>query len=266
MRRAATLLAALWLAGCAADTASQFKAVEAAYKAEGLLRTAIAPKDAPFTNADLERNFVEIALYTEYGEEGVELKRTEHALSRWEEPIAYHLVGADVTNVDRSVVRDLTLRLERLSGIGIEERREPSNANFYIFVLNEPEREAVLASFEEKLGPEGVEFQRFWTESQLSPCIAQTYHDQGKGRAITLAFIFIKAEISGIYRKSCFHEEIVQAISFVGDFRVDEPAEAFEIDRGRALHVEEILDCEILDVPVLIVESLRDAADDPVVR
>ena len=61
---------------------------------EGLLRTERTPMDARFTNQDLARNFLRIALFREYrrDENGLIEERTPTRLSRWEQPVRYQIV------------------------------------------------------------------------------------------------------------------------------------------------------------------------------
>ena len=73
-----------------------------------------------------------------------------------------------------------------------------------------------LEAFEKKFGEDGVKFQRLWTNNVTYPCVAQFYENED-GTGISFAMVLVKAELEGVFRKSCFHEEIVQSFGLLND-------------------------------------------------
>lgn len=215
MRAAALLL--FGLAGCAGDDAALYRDYAAILAAEGGLRQEAAPADAPFSNADLASNFERIALNREYRREGGALVQatTPALVSRWEEPIRYQVVGAGVTAADRAEYAALAARLSRLTGLDLAET--DGEPNLSILILGAEERAAFVRALEaDRPGP-GMPLVGRWAEEIGYPCIGQVgFRDAASGR-ITGAMIFIKAELEGLLRRSCIHEELAQTLGLMND-------------------------------------------------
>lgn len=205
------LAASLILAACA-NTTERYESYTTALQAKGKMRTERDPDDAPFTKDDLARNFIKIAMYSEYDEE-LAAKPTEKTLGRWEEPIRYTFFGKGVTREDRKQMRELAFRVSHLTGQKIEPISNKSN--FVIMYLDEAERRKINQEFQERWGDEFAEFNVRWASSWRNPCIGRLFYNK-KGE-ITLGLVFIRNEIEGLFRESCLHEEIIQTLGLTND-------------------------------------------------
>ena len=103
--------------------ARHYAGVQARLLAQGRLRTDTAPEDAPWTNQDLERNFVSIALFDEYTNRGgllVEATTASH-LRRWADPVRIRLlfgetVSPAIRETDRLAMQGLVRQLRAATG------------------------------------------------------------------------------------------------------------------------------------------------------
>lgn len=210
-------LAALALSGCV-DQAAQYRNYSQDVAASGGLRTETAPADATFDDADLARNFERIAFFTEYSQDDGPLVQEETAstLSRWETPVRIRLAGEGVRNADRASYRTLSRRLAKLTGVDIRVVSR-GEADVSVYIFTEEERTA----FREELGDER-DNERFqiltdWVEQFRYPCVAMVGYGSEQRGAITGALIVIKAELEGVMRESCIHEELTQAMGLMND-------------------------------------------------
>lgn len=217
IKAGAALGVALMAAGCAVDDRQHYQSVVEGLRQQGGFRTATAPSDAPFTNEDLARNFIEIALHSEYEEGGLTETRVASTLSRWETPVRFAMAGSELTIGDKLELRNFTARMQRLTALDFTEVDDFADANFFVFLLNDEERDGYLELFEEKLGEKRAAFQRQWAENRRYPCVGQYYSDDESSDKITFAIVLIKAELGSLFRKSCIHEEVAQTLGLPND-------------------------------------------------
>ena len=210
-RTGLALAAGLWLAACA-NTTERYESYTASLQAKGKMRTDVEPEDAPFTQEDLARNFIKIAMYSEFNDD-LEPAATEKRLGRWEKPIRYAFFGRGVTSEDRREMRELAIRLSRLTGQKIEPIAK--EANFAIMYLDEEERTSFNEMSKERWGEEFAEFNVRWASSWRNPCIGRLFYN--KEGQINFGLIFIRNEIEGLFRTSCLHEEVVQTLGLTND-------------------------------------------------
>ena len=232
-----TLAAGLVLAACT-NTTERYESYTASLQSNGKLRTDVDPSDASFSSEDLARNFVRIAMFSEY-DENLEANATETTLRRWEDPVRYRFVGRGVTAEDRRQMRELALRISNLTGQKVEPIAQ--KANFLVMYLNEEERKAFNDTAVERWGEDAAEFNLRWSSSWRYPCIARLFSNE-EGQ-IQLGMIFIKSEIEGLFRESCLHEEVVQAFGLSNDDNAVRPS-IFNDDEEFALltrHDEHLL-------------------------
>jgi len=232
-----TLAACSLLAACVSTT-ERYEDLTASLQAEGKLRTDTEPDDAPFTQDDLARNFIKIAMYNEFDDD-LEAIATEQTLRRWEEPIRYSFTGKGVTAEDRRQMRELALRLSRLTGQRIEPTERKTN--FVINYLDRAERDHFNEEATEKWGEAFAEVNVRWASYWKNPCIGRFFFNE-EGR-IHFALIFIRNEIEGLFRESCLHEEVVQTLGLTNDDKDVRPS-IFNDDEEFALltrHDEHLL-------------------------
>lgn len=237
IRRLLLPVGALALAGCADDTRERYLAYSDFVSADGGLRTEAAPADAPFSNAELAMNFERIALNREYRRDRGRLiqERTRAPVSRWDTPLRYQIIGAGATEEDREDYAALAERLTFLTGIDVYEDEDDPNVS--ILILEADERRAFVRQIIADGTAERMPLVVEWVEKITYPCVGQVgYRDADTGR-ITGALIFLKAELPGVFRKSCIHEELTQTMGLMNDDEDVRPS-IFNDDQEFALLTE----------------------------
>lgn len=195
------LAATIGVAACT-STAERYDQATAVLEFQGKLRTEVEPADAPFTNQDLARNFIEVALYSEYipGHQ----RREPKTLRRWQSKIKYTYSGDSATQEDRQNTRELIKRIEALTPLSFEEN---DKYDLLIGIFN--------SLIKDRFGAEFVSFQEIWASNFNTPCVGRLIQNEDGSKG--LAMMFIKDELSGIQRKACLHEEITQALGLTND-------------------------------------------------
>ena len=203
--------------GCSGrPSVEDYAAYEAKLRAKGKLRTETAPQDAPYDAAGLVRNFERIALHheaeiTRPGDEG---NWKQNPLQRWHGPLNYSLFGNAVTPADRAEVAWLMDRIARLTGLEIAEVEAESN--FRILITTPEEHEdfsADLAQFTPAL----AKTFDLWRQTPRLICVASNLFSGEDDNLIAAGMIVIGSETSGILRRACLHEEIVQSLGLAND-------------------------------------------------
>ncbi len=238
-RFAASLVTAVLLAGCVDSTADQYRAYAQFLSADGGLRADRSPSDAQFSNADLAANFQRIALNREYRREDGKLVEatTPTSISRWGAPVRYQILGGGATPLDRADYAELAQRLTALTGVEVREQEREAEPNVTILILNADERRAFIRELQSDGTADRMPLIVEWAEKLSYPCVGQVgYRDADTG-LITGAMIVIKAELEGLFRKSCIHEELVQTMGLMNDDRKVRPS-IFNDDQEFALLTE----------------------------
>ncbi|MEO0821231.1 MAG: DUF2927 domain-containing protein [Pseudomonadota bacterium] len=225
------------LAACAGQpTAEDYTRYEAALRAIGDLRTDRAPEDAPYSNADLVRNFSRIALRHEVDieEAGSEDNSAANPLQRWEGPIRYRLYGSGATPADRQEIERFLARIAVLTG----RRVEPAESGVNLMILiTEPEERPAVSRALESLHPSLAQGFDLWRSSGRIVCAATNLVAERDGHSIVFGMIMIGAEVQGLLRRSCLHEEITQALGLGNDHPEVRPS-IFNDDEEFALLTE----------------------------
>jgi hypothetical protein len=214
---AVTFLGLVLVAGCGGrPSAHDYAVYEAALRTTGKLRTETAPVGAPYTAADLVRNFERIALRHEADATvaGGEENSNPNPLIRWHGPLNYGLFGNAVTPADRFEATRLMDRIALLTGLEITEAED--EVNFLILITSPEEREDTSAHLA-KLSPALSDTFDFWRRSPEVICVANNLFDGDDGNLIVAGLAVIGSETSGILRRACLHEEIVQALGLAND-------------------------------------------------
>lgn len=219
-RFTAPATAAAILAGCADDTGALYREHARFLQLDGYLRAEAAPADAPFTNADLVRNFETIALNREYRRDETDSatlvqERTASPLSRWEQPVRYRIFGEGATAADRLEYAAFAQRISALTGLEMREVEDDPNVS--ILILDAAEREALIRDLKADGAAARMPLVMQWAEELRYPCVGQVgFTDRSTG-LITGALIVLKAELEGVFRKSCIHEELTQTLGLMND-------------------------------------------------
>jgi hypothetical protein len=208
-----------------------YRRLQADLVGRGLLRRDGGGADTPFTDTMLARNFVDIALFDEYGPgsspaaPGVPVPSR---LRRWEQPVRMSVeFGASVPeaarSADRAEVAAYAGRLARLTGLSIAQAA-PEAANFHVLVLSEDDRlgyEARLRALVPGISDSSLRTMLSLPRTTL--CLVVAFgesEDSTYDRAVAL----IRAEHPAVLRSACIHEEIAQGLGLANDSPLARPS------------------------------------------
>ena len=191
----------------------------------GLLRIDGGTFDATYTEKDLVRNFIRIAMSQEFKTEGnfmVE-EATGTTLRRWSGPIRVNLefgqtVAESQQAEDRTRVKALTGTLSRVSGVPMRLSNAANTANFHVLVLNEDDRLAIrprLKRLVPSLSEAAVRAIVNMDRSNL--CIVFGLTGARAADPFTTGLVVVRAEQPDLMRRACFHEEMAQGLGLFND-------------------------------------------------
>ena len=170
----------------------------------GFLRTEADPPDVPFSNARLVENFRRIAFFTYPNDE----RQVAKPLTKWRGPVRYSVIG---TAADTDQVDALMRRLAGLTGLTIERVAE-AEANFVVLLMNDREQRAARHTFAD--ADSRAFFDSFVSAIFDCGAIADWTDEDPE---ITRALVYLHGDLSGLYRRLCFHEEISQSFGLFND-------------------------------------------------
>ncbi len=170
--------------------------------------------ETPYSNVDVLRNFMSIALRAEAADDFA--PDGSIAISKWQGPVRYRLAGAQPR--DKVQIAALSQHLSDLTGLDIREAYDVERYNMDIrFVPREfrgAEMRELLAT--NWLGPRVARLAEGWRDYESDRCFTLTTRDPGTGVTGT-AHIFIKDELSPIWRETCIIEEMAQSLGLLND-------------------------------------------------
>ncbi len=190
--------------------------------ARGLMRTDGGGPDTPFTDTQLARNFVQIALFDEYVADGDRLRARETAslLRRWDKPVRIDVeFGASVDPArqltDRTVVQDYAERLGRITGhpISVVE----TDANFHVLFLGEDDRLAAEGQLRQLMPGIANSSLRAMLEMPRDQLCIVVAFSNGSESSYSRAVAIIRNEHPDMLRLSCVHEELAQGLGLAND-------------------------------------------------
>ena len=174
----------------------------------------VRPPVPAFTNAQLHRNFLSIALRAEAA--GNFGRNSEIGLAKWTGPIRYALLGARPDDVSRVVAE--VRRLRRLTGLDIAPAINVGSANMVVRFVPFRQRAHALSSLggPRALGSSVAALVARWRDTETEKCLSLIGTDRRSG-AIDRSQIFIKDELPVGLRNACIVEEIVQSLGLMND-------------------------------------------------
>ena len=197
--------------------------------ARGLLRTDGGGPDTPFTDTQLARNFVRIALFDEYVFDGINLRAdaTASKLRRWEQPVRMSVefgaqVPASQRTKDRAEVATYARRLTASTGLPIT--LTANDPNFYVLFMDENDRrgsESRLRQVVPGIAQSSLRAILNLPRDQL--CIVVAFSESGKSEYVK-AVAVIRDEHPDLLRKSCIHEELAQGLGLANDSPAARPS------------------------------------------
>jgi hypothetical protein len=203
--------------------------VQADKLAQGRLRGERAPADAPFDAAQLSRDFVRIALFDEYVDNGGTLVADARvsSLRRWAQPVRIGLtvgatVDADQGARDRASLAAYAGRLARVSGHPI--RLTDGDANLHVLILTEDDRLAAADTIRALIPGIGeATLRTIINMPRDTYCLAAGFSD-GDSPLYAQGLVVIRAEHPDLMRLACIHEEVAQALGLVNDSPTARPS------------------------------------------
>ncbi len=197
--------------------------------ARGLLRVDGGGPDTPFTDTQLTRNFVRIALFNEYVASGDTLlaRPTASRLSRWTQPVRFGVefgasIPADQRAKDSAEVTKYAARLARATGHPISVNN--ANPNFHVMFWNENDRigsEKRLRELAPDIDPSSLRAILTIPTEQL--CIVAAFSQAGRSDYFK-AIAVVRGEHPDLLRKSCIHEELAQGLGLPNDSPAARPS------------------------------------------
>lgn len=188
---------------------------------QGLMRGDGGGADTPYSAAMLARNFIRIALYDEYVDDGTALRPEARIsrLRRWDAPVRLTLeFGATIDPGqavrDRASVAAYAGRLARASGHPVSVG---ANGNFHILFLNEDERLAIAPRLRDLVpGIAETSVRAIVNLPRSTLCVVVAFSEPGS-HSYTSAVAIIRGEHPDAMRLACIHEELAQGLGLAND-------------------------------------------------
>ncbi len=237
-----TILTVLALGACAApppappalsfDLGTYYSAAEAEIRARGGMRTEYDPTDAPFTKADLARDFMRIALFDEYQtiNGSYVASETPSNLRRFDRPVRVRVVNGDSTSepdaqFNATTVAQYTRRLARITGLDMRIANEGERANMVVFFLSRDEQPRIARQLGRYVTAPPREVEDAFANSALDLlCAAFSLSSERTPDSYRSALILVKSEHSPAQRSACVMEEMAQALGLTNDSRAARPS------------------------------------------
>lgn len=204
------------------DLATYYTRLQNDLLAQGLLRGDGGGPDTPFTDTQLARNFVRIALFNEYRDDS-DFQRPQATVSRlrrWTGPIRMSVEFGDTVPLaqrdqDLASVSAYAARLSRVTGVPISITDH--NPNFRVLFLGEDDRRAFGPRLREiipNVADSTVRALVNLPRDQL--CVVIGIFAPGQSN-YTQAVAMIRAEHPNLMRAACIHEELSQGMGLAND-------------------------------------------------
>ena len=213
------------LAACAGNiTPETYLRLTEKLQSKGHLRVDTAPRDVVYDVRALAENFQEVAFSYEFHFQGKRLinRRLEKPLKRWRGVIRYRMDGDGVTDADRAEVAKLTSRLGELTGLAFV----PSDGahDMLITIASAPDRRRISRMLSERGLATYRERYDIWRRKPGWLCGATLSSSTEDPARLVYDHVFLAAEITGVLRKSCLHEEVTQSLGLTNDSATARPS------------------------------------------
>jgi hypothetical protein len=206
------------------DLRAFYASVEGDLTASGRMRRDTAPADAPFTDADLIRDFDRIALHDEYVDLGGRFVHSETPaqLRRWAKPVRVAVMSSpsappEDAARDRANVAAFTSRLAHLTGHDVN-MGAGTDVNFLVLFMSSDERSA----FADQVADIYPGFAPAVMHALRNPpidifCVTYAFADQAVPSTYSAVMVLIPSEHPAFTRLSCVQEEMAQAMGLPND-------------------------------------------------
>lgn len=205
-----------------------YSRLQAALLSRGLLRTDTGAQDAPYGPRDLVRNFLKIAFYEEYSDQGGTLVARESAsrLHRWDKPIRLTVefggaVPAANKARDLAEVNRFARQLSRATGQSVTVG---PGGNFFVYFVSEDERRALGPRLRQIMpGVSNTAVDTVVNLPRTTYCLAFATDPEQDG-TYDQAVAVIRAEHPDLMRQSCIQEELAQGLGLSNDYPLARPS------------------------------------------
>lgn len=218
VRWVSVLCGVLLLSACAGNVSPEtYSRLTDDLLSKGHLRVDPKPIDAPFDAVGLARNFRDVTFNYEFHFDDGKIvnERLEKPLKRWRGVIRYKLTGDAHTAEDADEITELTARIGKLTGLSFVRVED---AHDMLISIASPEgREQVSQQFAERGMPIYKERYDIWRRTPGWMCGATLSASNADTSRLVYAHVFIGSEVSGLLRKACIQEEIVQSLGLTND-------------------------------------------------
>ena len=204
------------------DLAVYYGRLQSDLLTQGLLRGDGGGPDTPFTDTQLARNFVRIALFNEYRDDS-DFKTPQATISklrRWTGPIRMSVEFGDTVPLaqrdrDLANVSAYAARLARVTGVPIEITDR--NPNFRVLFLGEDDRRAFGPRLRAMIPAiSEATLRTFVNLPRDQLCVVIGTFAPGQSN-YTKAVAMIRAEHPSLMRSACIHEELAQGMGLAND-------------------------------------------------
>ena len=201
-----------------------YASIEGELVTSGRMRRDVAPSDAPYSDADLVRDFERIALHDEYVDVGGRFIHSEAPalLRRWEKPVRVAVMtggsapAADGAR-DRANVAAFTRRLAHLTGQDVA-LGQGSDVNFLVLFMTSAERTAFADQVRSAYPSFAPAVMSALHDTPLDTfCTAYAFSEPENPSVYSAVIVLIRAEHPPLTRLSCVHEEMAQAMGLPND-------------------------------------------------
>ena len=224
--------------------------------AQGLMRTDGGGVDTYYSDTMLARNFEQITFYGEYTRAaGVEPSGgLELGLQKWEKPVRISVefgstVPPEARQNDLQTVQNYVRRLSRITNHPISVGKP---ANLQIFVMGLDDRELLAQRLQQVATRANAEaVLQFLDRNRSAYCIVVSTSNQTGSYALSSGYVIIRSELPAQMRKSCFHEEIAQALGLGNDSQYARPSIFNDDDEFALLTTHDEMLLRILYDPAL---------------
>lgn len=208
----------LMVAACAGNVSPEtYSRLTDDLLSRGHLRIDPAPKDAPFDAVGLARSFRDVTFNYEFHFDGDRIvnERIEKPLKRWRGVIRYKLIGDAHTEQDAAEIASLTQKIGALTGLRFV--RSYAAHDMLISIATPEGRESVSQQFADRNMKVYQQRYDIWRRTPGWMCGATLSAASKDPSRLVYAHIFIGSEITGLLRKACLQEEIVQSLGLTND-------------------------------------------------
>lgn len=204
------------------DLATYYGRLQNDLLAQGLLRGDGGGSDTPFTDTQLARNFVRIALFNEYRDDS-DFQRPQATISklrRWTGPIRMSVEFGDTVplaqrDADLASVSAYAARLTRATGVPITITDR--NPNFRVLFLGEDDRRTYGPRLRELIPSiSDATVRTFVNLPRDQLCVVIGTFAPGQSNYVK-AVAMIRAEHPNLMRSACIHEELAQGMGLAND-------------------------------------------------